>query len=113
MLILFGTKRTNKELGDSYSMYKCTHCDNERPLKVIKNRLWFTLFFIPVIPLSTKYYCVCPICNFGSKVKKQEALELMAEPVTVESTVAEADAQDAIAAIEASVEKDNSNMFAE
>ena len=33
---------------------------------------WFTLFFIPLIPLKSEYFISCPICEYGFKIDKHE-----------------------------------------
>ena len=81
MLIVGGTRPKEKELGITQQTYQCTHCNNVLNYKIFRRRNWFTLFWIPVIPLGTKYFISCPICNYGSKIKKAEALEMTQEIV--------------------------------
>jgi hypothetical protein len=35
-------------------------------------RTWFTLFFIPVIPYSSKYCITCPNCGSYEELSKEE-----------------------------------------
>lgn len=37
-----------------------------------KETQWFSLFFIPTIPLSTKYLLQCPICHASENLSKDE-----------------------------------------
>ncbi len=81
MFIIWGTKHTEKELGLSQQTYACQHCGNTSNYKIFRRRNWFTIFWIPLIPLGTKYFISCPICNYGQKLKKAEALEKVQETV--------------------------------
>lgn len=81
MFIIWGTKHTEKELGLSKQAYACQHCGNTSNYKIFRRRNWFTIFWIPLIPLGTKYFITCPICNYGLKIKKAEALEKVQETV--------------------------------
>ncbi len=73
MFILFGTRRMNKVLKQG--IYKtCPICDSSS-FSIMHTWSWFTLFFIPVFPISSKdYIFVCERCNNGFKVNKDEAL---------------------------------------
>lgn len=79
MLIIWGTKGFEKVLGMTKQPYQCSHCGNANYYKIVRQRVWFTLFWIPLFPVSTKYYVLCPICDFGSKLKKDEALAMVSE----------------------------------
>ncbi len=84
MLILFGTRRMNKEMGvDNRQLYKCPHCNNVSHYKIVRNRLYFTLFFVPVLPLSSTYYEVCPICERGGIITKAIAKEAVEAPEAI------------------------------
>ena len=78
-MIIYGWKHMNKELGINLSkIYCCPHCNNSSHYKIIRHRLYFTLFFLPILPLSSKYYEICPICERGVKIKKAEAKAILA-----------------------------------
>ena len=78
-MFIFGWKRKNKILGVNYSkIYCCSNCKNSSHYTIVRNRLYFTLFFLPILPLSSKYYEICPICERGIKIKKEEAKALLA-----------------------------------
>lgn len=81
MFIIWGTKHTEKELGLSQKVYQCGHCGNASNYRIVRRRNWFTIFWIPIIPLGTKYFITCPICNYGYKLKKAEALEQLQQTV--------------------------------
>lgn len=77
MFIIWGTKTTEKTLGNSQQVYQCGHCNNASNYRIFRRRKWFALFWIPMIPLSTKYYISCPVCNYGREITKQEAETLV------------------------------------
>ena len=77
MFIIWGFRNTEKVLGHTHMAYQCSNCHNVSNYKVFRRISWFTLFWIPLIPFSFSHYVTCPICNYGIKTKKQNALELM------------------------------------
>ncbi len=69
MFILFGWgKKTTKDYGETYPI-KCSNCNNDIYSKLVNIKTWFTLFFIPIIPYSSKYYLLCNICSSGIELK--------------------------------------------
>ncbi len=65
MPIIFGWGRqTVKQIGIVFKNL-CSHCKNEDHWVLTRITKWFTLFFIPVIPYSIKYFLSCPICQYG------------------------------------------------
>ena len=72
MFILWGWgKKTVKEHG-STAPSQCRHCHNNVAFKLLTVREWFTLFFIPCIPYSTKHYLACPICKYAVCLTKAQ-----------------------------------------
>lgn len=70
-MILYGTKTFRKILG--YTKIKqCAHCGGEARHAIVRNFTWFTLFFIPLIPLWMSYTLVCPSCQTETKIKKKD-----------------------------------------
>ena len=81
MFIVWGTRSKDKELGQSQVSYECERCNNVSRYRIFRRRNWFTIFWIPLIPLSTKYYIACPVCNYGQQIKKAEALDKLQDTV--------------------------------
>jgi hypothetical protein len=52
MWIIFGWNERKKELGQSYSY--CVQCDQDTVHGIEQRQNWFTLFFIPIFPISGK-----------------------------------------------------------
>jgi hypothetical protein len=64
MFIIFGWRTIVKYIGMVFKKM-CDHCHNEDYWTLTKSTRWFTLFFIPVIPTSSKYFLACPVCKYG------------------------------------------------
>lgn len=63
MIIIFGTKNISKNYG-VVEKIECPHCHNTEFWHYIKSRSWFTLFWIPIFPISgAKHFIICPICE--------------------------------------------------
>jgi hypothetical protein len=70
MPILFGWgKTTVKDHGECIAA-TCPRCHNSVVLHHIYLTVWFTLFFLPVIPYKRRRMLVCPICNWSREVPK-------------------------------------------
>lgn len=70
-IFLFGWgKTTVKDHGECIAA-TCPRCHNSVLLHHLFITVWFTLFFIPVIPYRRKRALVCPICNWSREVPKQ------------------------------------------
>ncbi|MCU0680136.1 MAG: zinc-ribbon domain-containing protein [Planctomycetes bacterium] len=64
-MIIFGWgHQTIKNVGPVFKNH-CSHCNNKEYWTLTKYTTWFTLFFIPVIPYSIKYFLSCPVCQYG------------------------------------------------
>lgn len=64
-MIIFGWGRqTIKQIGIAFKQI-CSHCNNEEFWILTRTITWFTLFFIPIIPYSVKYFLSCPVCKYG------------------------------------------------
>ncbi len=75
MFIIWGSRSREKVLGHTGQTYQCGHCNNASRYKVFRRQRWFTLFWIPIFPFNSEYYVACPICNYGVKVPKEEAMK--------------------------------------
>lgn len=73
MFIIFGSKTIRKTINTKAEPCVCENCGNEKHWDIVRDRLFFSLFFIPVLPLHSTYYEMCPICKVGRKIKKSEA----------------------------------------
>ncbi len=57
--------------------------------RLVKVTRWFTLFFIPVIPIRRSYYSVCAHCGLQVKWGKEEAEAAAAHATTSQPSTAE------------------------
>ena len=69
MFFIFGWGRQLKKKFGPVFKKMCSHCHNEDYWIFLRISTWFTLFFIPVIPYSWKYFLACPICEYGVYLK--------------------------------------------
>ena len=80
-MIIYGWgKQTVKDYGES-KYERCGNCDNPHKTHVIKITKWFTLFFIPIIPYSKKYYFICPACKSSREIDKHDIKRIIAEDI--------------------------------
>lgn len=72
MFIIFGWNHpTETHFGPAFPM-RCPRCNNEVFFHLHRIKLWFTLFFIPVIPYQSKYYLSCEICGCGKELEGED-----------------------------------------
>lgn len=77
-MIIFGFRRTQKNLG--FIVMPCTNCANST-LALFKVTRWFALFFIPIIPINTKYLTVCTNCKRQDQTTKEQ-VDALRQPET-------------------------------
>ena len=78
MIIIWGTKNTEKTMAE-IGPYNCTSCNNNSNFQIIRDGYWFSLFYVPVIPLKFDYYRVCKSCGHREELDKNVAKELIAK----------------------------------
>lgn len=71
--IIFGTRGITGI--EATVQLRCTFC-NSTPLNLCSMRDWFTLYFVPIIPVNNKkYYIECPACKNGFLLKADADIE--------------------------------------
>jgi len=75
MLIFGWGHQTTKNFGPTFKN-RCGHCNNDDYFVLSRIITWFTLFFIPVIPYSIKYFLSCPICQYGINLSSEQIKEI-------------------------------------
>ena len=81
MFIIFGMRSISTTT--SSGEFRCPGCKQDRPYEAKSYRRWFTLFFIPVIPLDSLGEAIeCQVCRSSYSV------EVLAIPTTVQVTQA-------------------------
>jgi hypothetical protein len=76
MFIIFGIKRMMRRLATVFAM--CGQCGTPAAQVVVRRSTWFSLFFIPVIPLGSKYSSTCTLCGMATRLDKDQALHMVA-----------------------------------
>lgn len=76
-MIIFGTKGYLYQLA--ILTLVCGHCRNPAAHTLRKRVTKFTLFFVPLFPISTKYATQCTFCGAEQKVTKEQADQLLAQ----------------------------------
>ncbi len=74
MIFIFGTKGYVTVMG--VVTFVCGHCGNPAAQRIEKWVTKFTLFFIPLFPVSTKYVVQCAMCGSQSRLERAEAERL-------------------------------------
>ena len=82
MFIIWGFRNKFHDHGPTIAA-TCPRCHNSVVLSHVQTRRWFTVFFLPLIPLGKgKRVLMCPICRWGRDVPK-EAEGMTAEMVDI------------------------------
>ncbi|MFF0743940.1 zinc-ribbon domain-containing protein [Streptomyces sp. NPDC004111] len=76
-MIIFGTKGYVYQLA--MLMLLCGQCGNPAAHALRKRVTKFTLFFVPLFPVSTKYVTQCTFCGAERVVEHAEAERLRAQ----------------------------------
>ncbi|WP_433783896.1 zinc-ribbon domain-containing protein [Actinomycetospora sp. CA-101289] len=77
-MIIFGTRRTVAQLA--MVVLTCANCRRTAANAVLKAVTKFTLFFIPLFPVRTRYATQCTACGFHQWIEKGQAEQLRHVP---------------------------------
>ena len=84
MIILFGFRRRASRLATIFVM--CAACRTPAAHALTRTRRYFTLFFVPLIPLGTKYFTTCTMCGHATQITKEGADHYLASVAQGPST---------------------------
>ncbi|WP_433891060.1 zinc-ribbon domain-containing protein [Streptomyces sp. CA-111067] len=76
-MIIFGTRRYLYQLA--MLTLVCGRCGNPAAHTLRKRVTKFTLFFVPLFPMSTKFSTQCTFCGVEQQLPKEQALQLQAQ----------------------------------
>ena len=76
-MLIFGTRRVTKRLATI--LLVCSRCGRPAANHVTTTKLWFTLFFIPIFPISVKRRLVCTFCGGAVAIDKATAQQYVAQ----------------------------------
>jgi DNA-directed RNA polymerase subunit RPC12/RpoP len=74
-MIIWGIRWFATTLGQL--LYSCSNCGKKTVHTAAVQKGWFTLFFIPLIPIGKKYVIVCNLC--GLRLKAVDNLKAQLE----------------------------------
>jgi len=86
MIFIFGSRRNRRNIGQL--IHACPGCRQNAYFTYVRFSSWFTLFFIPCIPLGSNTIALCNMCGFQQPVQnawadqaiRAEAQRLAAAP---------------------------------
>src|SRR2546425_4821097 len=70
-MIVFGSQRNNTVMGQI--QYPCSRCRRQAYHTLVRSRRWFTLFFIPVIPIGKTTISHCNLCGYQTLIDNAQA----------------------------------------
>jgi hypothetical protein len=76
MFFLLGVRRKAKAIGQIER--QCTKCTRPTVQTAVESQRWFTLFFIPVIPLGSNLAVRCNLCGLTLKGSPELKTQLAA-----------------------------------
>ncbi|MFJ9354325.1 zinc-ribbon domain-containing protein [Streptomyces mirabilis] len=76
-MIIFGTRGYLYQLA--IMTLVCGRCGNPSAHTLRKRVTKFTLFFVPLFPISSKYATQCTFCGAEQKATKEQAEQLQAQ----------------------------------
>ncbi|WP_221353723.1 zinc-ribbon domain-containing protein [Streptomyces beigongshangae] len=76
-MIIFGTKGYLHQLAILTLL--CGQCGNPAAHTLSKRVTKFTLFFVPLFPVSTKHTTQCTFCGAQQKITKEQAEQLQVQ----------------------------------
>jgi hypothetical protein len=77
MIIIWGIRSMRRSMGVVLAM--CHNCSRPCAQSIFVIRRWFTLFFIPLFPVGTKYVGVCSLCASATRMDREPAERLEQE----------------------------------
>jgi ribosomal protein L37E len=71
MSIIFGSRSKNKVLGQV--QYPCQRCGRMAFHTLVRSQRWFSLYFIPLIPMSKTTTTRCNLCGYQAQIDNNQA----------------------------------------
>lgn len=72
-VIIFGFGDRKVELlGSMGGVMDCPRCNNSSEWPIHRERSYFSLFFIPLIPYKTRFLLSCPVCRETREISAEE-----------------------------------------
>ena len=77
MFFLFGMRAKTKPIKQI--QYPCSKCNRSTVFTAMESKRWFTLFFIPVIPLGGNFLIRCNLCGLTLKCSPELRAQITAQ----------------------------------
>jgi len=77
-MIIYGYRSRNKVMGQL--PYVCPQCQRNGYHSVVRTSRYFTLFWIPIIPIGKSTTARCNLCGYQEKVDNKRADAMLAQP---------------------------------
>jgi uncharacterized Zn finger protein len=71
VILLFGTRLRSTVIA--LVSFVCPFCSKDVPQRVVKAVNRFTLFFVPLFPVSTRYENECSNCGGVTAISREQA----------------------------------------
>jgi hypothetical protein len=84
VFFVLGIRRKAQKLATVFAV--CGVCHTPAAQTVNRLRTFFTVFFIPLIPLASRYYTTCTMCGQSVKITREAAEHLVASTQAQVST---------------------------
>jgi hypothetical protein len=68
MAIIFGWGGGRPKDEGPVLPIECPNCHNQAFFRLVNSRKWFRLYFIPIVPYSSKHFLICPVCTAGKQL---------------------------------------------
>ena len=70
MIFIAGTQPKIKQYRCTKTKH-CFRCNNDSFWILEKQQQFLSLFFLPVAPLKTRYFCSCPVCGNAEEMDRE------------------------------------------
>ena len=71
-MIIYGTRYFTKLAGYYGEKEECSNCHKTYKKAYVKYTKWAHLNYLPIFPMKTTYFKMCPICARGVELKNKE-----------------------------------------
>lgn len=72
-MFIYGTESFSKHLGYFGTPTTCPSCGNRYSMSYVRIRKWAHVDYIPLFPVKSVYFKMCPICTAGVEMKGKDA----------------------------------------
>lgn len=77
MIVIFGIRRKACRLATVFAL--CRLCGSPAAQAITRVRTFFSIFFVPLVPLGSSYRSTCTLCGRTVKLTKADADEAVAQ----------------------------------